>query len=266
VGLYAVTVIGKDRPGVVADVTRALVGGGAIGDSPIISLGGYLAMTLVVSAGLTAETLGHGLTESLPGLAVGVTDLHRLSAGRPGGDVMEGGNRTGLLEEVVTAPHDLLVTPAATVDPTDVGVAEAAGRLLEAMRSLPDCRGLTAPQLGVGWRLMCLDVSGHPLSRSCSGELVIANPEIVEAADWVVAREGCLSVPGLAAEVARAAHVTIQGVRPGTGEPLTIRANAFEARCVQHQIDHLDGLLFLDRVAGPVPFMLSGKGDKRRKA
>jgi peptide deformylase len=163
---------------------------------------------------------------------------------------MEDDRRTCLIEGVVTAPHHLLMTPAASVDPSDAVVSSVVRHLLEVMRSTPGCRGLTAPQLGVGWRLMCLDVSGHPSTRSCSGELVIANPEVVEAADWDVAREGCLSVPGLAAEVARATRITVQGVRPGTGEPMTLHADAFEARCVQHQIDHLDGLLFLDRVAG----------------
>jgi peptide deformylase len=97
---------------------------------------------------------------------------------------------------------------------------------------------------------MSIDVSGHPSTRSCAGEFVIANPQIVEAARWESAREGCLSVPGLVAEVPRATSITIQGVRPGTGEPLTIHADAFEARCIQHQLDHLDGLLFLDRVTG----------------
>ncbi|MEZ0073401.1 peptide deformylase [Planotetraspora sp. GP83] len=163
---------------------------------------------------------------------------------------MEGDSRTALLKGVVTAPHPVLVTPAAPVDPTDAAVVAAAARMLEAMRSIPGCLGLTAPQFGFGQRLMCLDVSGHPLARSCSGELVIANPEVVEAAHWEVAREGCLSVPGLVAEVARAGLVTVRGVRPGTGEAMTIHADGFEARCVQHQIDHLDGLLFLDRVAG----------------
>jgi glycine cleavage system transcriptional repressor len=75
VGLYAVTVIGRDRPGAVAEVTRAVAGGGAIGDSSMSLLGGYLAMTLVVSAGLSCDLLGEGLIRSISGLAVAVTDL-----------------------------------------------------------------------------------------------------------------------------------------------------------------------------------------------
>ncbi|WP_036332905.1 peptide deformylase [Microbispora sp. ATCC PTA-5024] len=159
------------------------------------------------------------------------------------------GGRTGPLG-VVTAPHPALVRSATPVDPLDDAVTAVAACLLATMRGLSGCHGLAAPQLGLGWRLMCLDVSGNPSSRSCAGEVVIANPEVVEAARWEAAREGCLSVPGLVAEVPRATRVTVRGVRPGTGEPLTVHADAFEARCVQHLIDHLDGLLFLDRVAG----------------
>jgi glycine cleavage system transcriptional repressor len=85
VGLYAVTVIGRDRPGAVAEVTRAVAGGGAIGDSSMSLLGGYLAMTLVVSAGLPGDLLGAGLTRSIPGLAVAVTDLAQASAAPSGG-------------------------------------------------------------------------------------------------------------------------------------------------------------------------------------
>jgi peptide deformylase len=161
---------------------------------------------------------------------------------------MEGEGRSGARRELVTAPHPLLVRPAVEVDPSDSAVTAVVSSLLDTMRRLPGCHGLAAPQLGLGWRLMCLDVSGHPLTRSCAGELVLANPEVVEAARWEAAREGCLSVPGLVAEVPRATCLTVRGVRPGTGEPLTVHADAFEARCMQHQIDHLDGLLFLDRV------------------
>jgi len=75
VGLYAVTVIGRDRPGAVAEVTRAVAGGGAIGDSSMSLLGGHLAMTFVVSAGLSGDLLGESLTRGIPGLAVAVTDL-----------------------------------------------------------------------------------------------------------------------------------------------------------------------------------------------
>ncbi|WP_204072883.1 glycine cleavage system transcriptional repressor [Planotetraspora phitsanulokensis] len=69
--------IGRDSPGAVAEVTRAVAGGGAIGDSSMSLLDGYLTMTLVVSAGLSGDVLGENLTRGIPGLAVAVTDLAR---------------------------------------------------------------------------------------------------------------------------------------------------------------------------------------------
>ncbi|WP_425569095.1 peptide deformylase [Nonomuraea salmonea] len=70
------------------------------------------------------------------------------------------------------------------------------------------------------------------------------------AADWDEGREGCASIPGLTADVRRATRITVHGHLPGSGETVTIEADAVEARCIQHQLDHLDGLLFLDRVPG----------------
>jgi peptide deformylase len=96
-----------------------------------------------------------------------------------------------------------------------------------------------------------VDVTGHPKARTCHGELVLCNAEIVEATRWKVGREGCLSVPDLTGDVKRAGHLVVTGQAPGTGEMVTVTTDAFEARALQHEIDHCAGLLFLDRVAGP---------------
>ncbi|GIH77242.1 peptide deformylase [Planobispora longispora] len=155
----------------------------------------------------------------------------------------------GVRRELVGAPHPVLTARALPVDPTDPQVVAAAADLLASMRR-SRCTGLAAPQIGLGWRLFSIDVSRHPGTRSCAGELVVANPRLVAASHWATAREGCLSVPGLTGDVSRATRVTIQGERPGSGAPLIVHADAFEARCIQHQMDHLDGVLFLDRVTG----------------
>ena len=73
---------------------------------------------------------------------------------------------------------------------------------------------------------------------------------MVAGSQWQAGREGCLSVPDLTGDVRRAGAVVVAGQVPGTGEPVEIRADAFEARALQHEIDHCAGLLFLDRVAG----------------
>ncbi|MFD8559317.1 peptide deformylase [Streptosporangium canum] len=161
---------------------------------------------------------------------------------------MTGAPVSGTPRELIAAPHPVLSARALPVDPADPGVVVAAADLLATMRRARHCTGLAAPQIGLGWRLLSVDVSLHPGARSCAGELVVANPRLVAASRWEPAREGCLSVPGLTGDVLRATRITVRGERPGTGAPLTIDADAFEARCIQHQLDHLDGVLFLDRV------------------
>ncbi|WP_220447033.1 peptide deformylase [Nonomuraea deserti] len=156
----------------------------------------------------------------------------------------------GKPREVIDAPHPLLSTAAEPVDPTAPEVVAAAADLLATLRHEPSTTGLAAPQIGLSWRLIAFDAGRHPRSRSCTGELVVANPRLATAARWNHLREGCVSVPGLTADVRRATRITVHGHLPGTGEPVTIEADAVEARCIQHQLDHLDGLLFLDRVVG----------------
>jgi peptide deformylase len=73
---------------------------------------------------------------------------------------------------------------------------------------------------------------------------------VVESSRNEKAREGCMSVPDFTGDVKRATRVVVRGQLPGTGEDVEVAAEAFEARALQHEIDHCDGLLFLDRVAG----------------
>ena len=95
-----------------------------------------------------------------------------------------------------------------------------------------------------------VDVTGHPKARTVYGTFVLCNARLVEASQWSRGREGCMSVPDLTGDVKRAGRVVVAGQLPGTGEEVTFATDAFEARAVQHEIDHCAGLLFLDRVAG----------------
>ena len=155
----------------------------------------------------------------------------------------------GRLLPGVLAPSAVLSRPSVEVDPTDPDVVTLAADLLATQRAAPGCVGLAAPQVGVALRVFSLDVTGHPKARTCHGPLVLANPEIVQASRWERGREGCLSVPDLTGDVKRATRLVVRGAVPGTGEVLELTTDAFEARAFQHEIDHLDGLLFLDRVA-----------------
>ena len=98
--------------------------------------------------------------------------------------------------------------------------------------------------------VFCVDVSQHPKTRDHHGTFVLCNAEVVEATRNEKAREGCLSVPDFTGDVKRASRLVVRGRLPGTGREVRVAANAFEARALQHEIDHCDGLLFLDRVAG----------------
>jgi peptide deformylase len=132
----------------------------------------------------------------------------------------------------------------------DAEVLRLCHDLVATMHASPGCVGLAAPQVGVGARAFCLDVTGHRKARSCHGLVVMVNPELVAADDTHLAREGCLSVPDLTGDVARPRSVVVRGQVPGSGDEVTVEADAFEARAFCHELDHLDGQLFLDRVAG----------------
>lgn len=115
--------------------------------------------------------------------------------------------------------------------------------LLDTMRGQPRCVGLAAPQIGEMVRVAVVDCSEH---KKCiddnNGLMMLVNPRIVSVDGSEVGREGCLSIPHLTANVRRATTVVVEW-DGGRAE-----CHGFEARCVLHEIDHLDGLLFLDRV------------------
>ena len=156
----------------------------------------------------------------------------------------------GRVRDVVRVPADVLATLGAAVDPTADDVVRLAADLVATMRVSPGCVGLAAPQVGVGAQVFCIDVSAHPRTRQHHGTFVLCNAEVVESSRNEKAREGCMSVPDLTGDVKRASRVLVRGRLPGSGTEVTVAAEAFEARALQHEIDHCQGLLFLDRVAG----------------
>ncbi len=120
--------------------------------------------------------------------------------------------------------------------------------LVDTMRDAPGCVGLAAPQIGVALRAFVLDVSvmkkppeGH------HGLVVLFDPELLFATGSDLKREGCMSVPDWTCDVRRATEVVVRGRTPEGGARV-IEARGFEARAMQHELDHLDGLLVLDRV------------------
>jgi peptide deformylase len=156
----------------------------------------------------------------------------------------------GRVLPVVTAPATVLSTVGEEVDPTDPEIVQLAADLVATMRVSPGCVGLAAPQVGVGVQVFVVDVTDHPKAATTHGTFVLCNAKVIEASRWKAGREGCMSVPDLTGDVKRAGRVVVSAVLPGSGEPITVTTDAFEARALQHEIDHCDGKLFLDRVAG----------------
>jgi peptide deformylase len=148
---------------------------------------------------------------------------------------------------VVRFPHPVLKTPAAPSGAVGEERRALAGDLVDTMRAGPATVGLAAPQIGIALRAFAIDVSDHPRATSAHGLLVLFDPEVVERGEPHVAREGCLSVPDLTANVWRPGWVAMRGGDP-EGRTRVYRFEGFEARAAIHEIDHLDGLLILDRV------------------
>ncbi len=156
----------------------------------------------------------------------------------------------GAVRDVVRAPSAVLSAVGDTVDPTSPETVQLAADLVATMRVSPGCVGLAAPQVGVGAKVFCVDVSEHPKTRDHHGTFVLCNAEVVSSSRNEKAREGCMSVPDLTGDVKRPSRIVVRGQLPGSGVEVELEAAAFEARALQHEIDHCDGLLFLDRAAG----------------
>jgi peptide deformylase len=148
---------------------------------------------------------------------------------------------------VIRFPHPVLKTPAAPSGAVGEERWVLAGDLVDTMRAGPATVGLAAPQIGIALRAFAIDVSDHPRATSAHGLLVLFEPEVVERGEPHVAREGCLSVPDLTANVWRPEWVAVRAV-DAEGRTRVYRFEGFEARAAMHEIDHLDGLLILDRV------------------
>ncbi len=156
----------------------------------------------------------------------------------------------GRVLDVRRAPDPVLATAGETVDPTAEEWVRLAADLVATMRVSPGCVGLAAQQVGVAARIFSVDVSEHPKTRTHHGTFVLCNAEVVEASRNERAREGCMSVPDFTGDVKRASRLVVTGQLPGTGERVRFATDAFEARALQHEMDHCAGFLFLDRVAG----------------
>lgn len=137
-------------------------------------------------------------------------------------------------------------SPVGEIGPQEQALA---ADLVDTMYDSPGCVGLAAPQLGVPSRVFALDVSVmRKPPPGNHGLVVLFDPELLLSSGAELKREGCMSVPDYTCDIRRATQVVVRGVTP-EGRVRVIEAEGFEARAFQHELDHLDGLLILDRVA-----------------
>src|SRR5579872_4984281 len=150
--------------------------------------------------------------------------------------------------DVVQIPDPLLKALSRQVDPQEPELQDFIDHMVETMYHHPHCVGLAAPQVGKPWRIITVDASRMEKPGTRHGRVILLNPRIVRRGGQKLLREGCLSVPDYTGNVLRATSVEVHGT-DRQGRPLQIQAEGFEAIVFQHELDHLDGTLFLDRVA-----------------
>ncbi|HEX9627289.1 MAG TPA: peptide deformylase [Acidiferrobacterales bacterium] len=150
---------------------------------------------------------------------------------------------------VLVYPDPRLRRVSAPVTTFDAGLRRLVADLEDTRLASPGAVGIAAPQVGELKRIVIVDVSGRA-GIAHHGHLVLVNPEILAREGEARGREGCLSVPDYVGKVARAARIRLRA-RDVHGGSREFDAEGYEARALQHELDHLDGLLFLDRIISP---------------
>jgi len=148
---------------------------------------------------------------------------------------------------ILTYPDPRLKELSEPVEHFDSALRDFIQDLEETRRAGPSAVGIAAPQVGQRWNVVIVDVSTNRKPVPNHGHLILVNPEITEWEGMEVGREGCLSVPDYTGNIVRAQKITLNAFDP-YGNKLEFRMEGFEARAIQHELDHLDGLLFLDRL------------------
>lgn len=153
-----------------------------------------------------------------------------------------------MVREVLRYPDRRLKLPTASIGRPGPAAHRLAADLVETAASFPRTIGIAAPQVGELWRMAYVDCTGHPKVPDAQGPLWLIDPVVDEAEGEAIGREGCLSLPEITANVRRATRIVVTATDLD-GTRRRIDAAGFEARVILHEMDHLDGILILDRVA-----------------
>jgi len=154
-----------------------------------------------------------------------------------------------------TLPDPILRQKAKQVKVIGPSVKELIRDMLETMHAVPGRAGLAGPQVGVSLRVIVISAS------EAEGDVVLINPEIVKTKGERILQEGCLSIPGYIGEIKRAEKVTAKGKTP-EGKEVRIRGEGLLAEALEHEVDHLNGILYIDRLESPDKLQkIQPKGD-----
>ncbi len=150
-----------------------------------------------------------------------------------------------MIRPILRYGEHVLHDPAEPVGEITQEVQQIIDDMIQTMYAAPGI-GLAATQIGVGLRIFVCDISA---GRNPADLMVFVNPEFVERDGMQLEEEGCLSIPGFNATVARPSRAVVTGLNRN-GEPHTVEGTGLQARCFQHEMDHLEGTLFVDRLRG----------------
>ena len=153
-----------------------------------------------------------------------------------------------MIRPVVRFPDARLKTPCVAVGTPGAAARRLAQDLEDTARRFPRTVGIAAPQVGRLWRMAWIDCEGHPRVPDPLGATVLIDPVVIAAEGAEIGREGCLSLPDITANVERPLRIVVE-TTDLAGERRRLETEGFEARVILHEIDHLDGVLILDRVA-----------------
>ncbi len=151
------------------------------------------------------------------------------------------------LRDIVLYPDNRLKTVCSPVERFDAELRDFVNDLLDTCASGPGAVGIAAPQVGLLQRICIVDATRARKPVANHGKLILVNPEITAWEGFAVGREGCLSVPDYTGNVVRAEKIQLRA-HDIDGNLLSFEMEGYEARIAQHEIDHLDGILFLDRL------------------
>lgn len=149
------------------------------------------------------------------------------------------------IRDIVFYPDEVLATRCDPVEEIDDSIRELVDDMVETMYDAPGI-GLAAPQVGITKRITVIDVEAGTEENN---ELrVFINPEIVEREGRILWEEGCLSIPGVYEKVSRSKRIVVRALNRD-GEEFELEAEGLLAVCIQHEIDHLDGVVFLEHLS-----------------